>query len=265
MTSDQSQVSLCNIALLATGGKSQISNFQENSPQARACNQLFSYTFVALARAAYWNCLRRQQILTLIQAAQGTPENPQGTTLPLPPPPFLYAYQVPSDSLASRWLVRTPPVQSTNIISPAMMPASTYYGRQNIPFKVATVLDINNKSVPVILTNLRQAQVVYTVNEQNPQNWDGDLQTAFVESLAVFLIKALAMNKALLDTQRGTAQSLIVQARIRDANEGTNSQDHVPDFIQARAACGGYGINGGYGGLDYGGDDCWGGYQNMPW
>lgn len=265
MTSDQSQVTLSNLSLLSIGGKSQISNFQENSPQARACAQLFSYTFGNLARAAYWNCLRKQQILTLLQAAQGTPENPDGTTLPTPPPPFLYAYEIPSDSLACRWLVPAPPIPASNSISPAMIPCQSGYYRGNIPFKIAMSTDSLGNSIQILLTNLRQAQLVYTANQQNPTFWDSEFQSAFVASLAALLVPALAMNRELMAIQIKMAEGMINQARVRDAQEGTTSQDNLPDFIRVRASGGGWdcgALNGTYGnnGNEWG--DSW---TSMPW
>lgn len=257
------QVSLCNRSLLAIGGKQQISSLTEPSTPAQACNTLFTPTFEALARAAYWNCLRKQVTLTLLQAAAGTPENPNGTSIPLPPNPWLYAYQVPSDSLACRWLVRSIPPQGNNPISPAMQPAYTAVPQQQIRFQVATATDVSGNPLQIILTNQPQAQLVYTVNLPNPQLWDSEFQAAFVASLAAYLVPALAMNKTLLDMQVKLAERMIAQARVRDGNEGFTSQDHIPDYIVDRNLGGGWsaygtGNTGGYG-------DCLGAYTNMCW
>src|SRR4051812_38928967 len=99
MTASSTSVSVCNQALLQIGARSTIASLTEGSVESNACNILFTPTFEMLARSAPWNCLRKQATLTLIAAAQGTPENPDGTTLPLPPSPWLYSYAEPSDCL----------------------------------------------------------------------------------------------------------------------------------------------------------------------
>ncbi len=255
------QLSICNRALLSIGSQSQISSFNEGSTQADACSTLFTPTFESLARAAYWNCLRQQAVLSLIQAAQGTPENPSGTTLPLPPTPWLYAYQLPSDSLAARFIIPTfpPQVVGSVPISGAMIAASSAAAVGQIPFRVSYSLDINNNPIQVILTNQTQAQLVYTVNQPNPQIWDSMFQSAMVASLAAYLVPALSMNMPLANMQAKIADNIVLAARVRDGDEGTTSQDHVPDWIQGRdaAAGGSVYVNGGYG--------FYGGYTDMSW
>lgn len=250
-------LTVCNRSLLAIGSQSQISNLQEGSTQADACNTLFQSTFENLARAAYWNCLTAQATLTLLAAAQGTPENPQGTTLPLPPTPWLYMYQIPSDSLAARYIVPSVPTTGTSTISPAYRVAPTWLGgQQQIPFRVAYATDSTGNPLQVILTNQTQAILVYTVNQSNPQIWDSEFQQAMVASLAAFLVPALALNMPLMQIQIKLANDMIANARMRDGNEGSTDQSHIPDWIVARDSGGGYGYQNGYG---------YGSYNDMYW
>lgn len=253
-------VSICNRALLSIGSQSQISDLNEGSTQADACTTLFTPTYESLARVAYWNCLRQQVVLSLIAAATGTPENSDGTTLPLPPVPYLYSYQLPSNYLQARFIVPSFPIQTSGNppISPALIAAQSSLPLQQIPFRVAYATDSNNNPLQVILTDQSQAQLVYTVNQPNPQIWDSMFQSAMVASLAAYLVPALSLNMALASMQIKVAESLIQQARIRDGDEGTTSQDHIPDWIQARNVGGGTGY--GYSGnAAYGWTDmCWG-------
>lgn len=244
--SGQNTVSVCNISLLAISSQSQISNLNEGSTQANACATLFTFVFQMLARTAYWNCLRQQVTLTLLAAAEGTPENPQGTTLPLPPNPWLYTYALPSDCLAARFLVPTWPSSGNNPISPAFRPAPTWIpgGAEQIPFKVGYGTDTSGNPLQIILTNQSQAQLVYTVNQPNPAIWDSDFTSAMVASLAVWLAKALSFNVPQISGLKSEAMELINNARVRDANEGSTVQDHIPDWISARNSGGGYGRNG---------------------
>lgn len=246
-------VSICNRSLLSIGSQSQISSLNEGSTQADACNTLFTPTFEALARSAYWNCLRQQTILSLLEAAPGTPENPSGTTIPTPPTPWLYSYQLPADSLQARFIVPSLPVAAGSNgvpISTSFIGAPTILPTQVIPFRVAYGTDINNNPIQVILTNQTQAQLVYTVNQPNPQIWDSQFQAAMVASLAAYLVPALSLNLPLAQLQAQVAEKIIAQARVRDGDEGTTTQDHIPDWIRARNAGGT--LWNGYGGAGYG-------------
>lgn len=249
-----SAISICNRALLALGSQSQISSFNEGSAQASACATLYQPCFEQLARSAAWNCLRQEATLTLLAAASGTPENPDGTTLPLPPVPWLYSYQYPSTMLQMRWLVPALPAStsgvplfSVNTGAPTWLPN----GGQ-IPYAVALSTDSNGNTINVILTNQSQAIAVYTTNEPNPQFWDSLFQGAMVASLAAMLVPALSLHMPLMKMQIEMAERMIQEARTRDGNEGVTSMDHVPDFIQARrGASGRFWTNGGLGGYSY--------------
>lgn len=261
-----SVTSICNRALLSIGARAQIANLNEPSEEARACNVLFTPTFEALGRSARWNCLHAQTTLSLIAAATGTPENPNGTTLPLPPTPWLYEYQLPASSLAIRFIVPSQPAAATGIpVTSATIAAPIYIpGGGQIPFVVGTALDPNNNVISVVFINQSQAQAVYTLNQSNPALWDSQFQAAMVASLAAYLVPALSLDLALMKISIATANGIIAQARATDGNEGVTVMDHVPDFMRARASGGmalysaGYGWNGAcYGAL---GDMCWPGY-----
>ncbi len=242
---------------MAIGSRVQISDLNEGSTQANTCNVLFQPTFEQLARTAYWNCLRQQKLLTLLSAAPGTPENVDGSLQPYPPTPWLYSYVLPSDSLQARFILPTFPPQgngSNPPISAAMIGAPCYIPEQTIAFRIG----INNTdNIPIVLTNQSQAQLVYTVNQPNPQLWDSMFQGAMVASLAAYLVPALNLNMTLMQIQVKIAENIISQARVRDGDEGTTSQDHIPDFIRARDA--GAGAYGAYGSVGSGWDNmCWG-------
>ncbi len=221
---------------------------------------MFTPCFESLARSAYWNCLRAQVVLSLIAAQAGTPENPDGTSLPLPPTPWLYSYQLPADSLQARFIVPSiptlangnPPISAAMVSSPTCLPSET------IPFRIAYATDINNNPIQIVLTNQTQAQLVYTVNQPNPQIWDSMFQSAMVASLAAYLVPALSLNMPLAQMQAKIAEQLIEQARVRDGDEGSNSQDHLPDWQVARNLGGTTGYGNGYGNGSYLTDMCWG-------
>lgn len=260
----ESVISLCNRSLLQIGTRSQISSLSEASPEANACSVLFSPTFQQLARAAPWNCLRNQATLSLLAAATGTPENPSGTTLPLPPSPWLYSYAVPSDSLAIRYIIpsfpNSTPTGTTPLTTASVTANINIPGAGQIPYTVAYAVDSNNNPINIILTNQSQAQAVYTVDQQNPQIWDSLFQQAFVSTLCVYLVPALSLNFQLMALAIKSADAMIDQARVRDGDEGVTSVNRNADWMTARMV----GYNNGAGGGTYA-PWLYGNYADMAW
>ena len=258
MAANTSIVALCNRALAAVGGKAFIQNINENSAQANACNLLFSPTFQQLGRAARWNCLERQQTLSLLLAAADTPENPTGTA-PFPPQPWLYSYLAPSDMLRAHYVLPTFPAQNDGSVPNTTQSIAApiwINGMGQIPFKVMYAQDTNNNPQTIIVTNTSQAVLNYTTDCENPSIWDSQFQAAFVATLAAFLVPALSMHIPLMQVQIGVAERMIAEARAADGNEGTSSQDNVPDWIRARSG----GMDGFYSGYNLG---C--GWNNICW
>jgi hypothetical protein len=125
-----------------------------------------------------------------------------------------------------------------------------------IPFKVAYGTDSNNNPYTIVLTNQEQAELNYTVNQQNPAIWDSQFEAAFVAALAAFLVPALSLHMGLMQANITLAERIIGEARASDSNEGSNTQDNQPDWIRARS--------GGSGGW-YQGSWNDAGYENVAW
>lgn len=230
-------ISISNRALLSIGSRSQISSLTEGSTEANAISVLFTPTFEMLGRTAWWNCLRFQTTLSLLKAAQGTPENPSGTLLPLPPTPWLYSYALPSNCLHARFIVPTmPPSLSGGIpFTSVSNNAGTWLPTDGqIPFVVAYDTDASGSPITVILTNQTQAQLVYTINQGNPAIWDSAFQQAMVSSLAAYLVPALSLDLQLMQMSISTAERIISEARSMDANEGYSSQNREASWMTAR-------------------------------
>ena len=256
-----SQIDVCNQSLSAAGARDQIISFTEGSVSAIQCSLLFQPTFTQFARAAKWNCLKYQSGLTLLKAAQGTPQNQNGTTLPIPPQPWLYEYLLPTDCLAVRYLQPlfiNPPSGTVPIFPTPSNFAATLLPRTQIPYSVATDV-VNGNLTKVILTNLSMAQIVYTQNNPNPDFWDSQFQAGYVASLAAFLIPPLNLNMTLLNMQIKIANQIIQEARSADGNESVVSQNREASWIVARG-CGEWLDGTGYG-SSWGND----GYIEMAW
>jgi hypothetical protein len=257
------KIDIANRSLLSVGARTQITDFPpgDSSVEASAIAVLWQPTFEALGRAARWNALRKQDTLSLLAAAKGTPENEYGLTLPLPPQPWLYSYAYPTDCLSMQYIVPTfpdtsgssPPPTTINNSAGTWLPGA---GGQ-IKYVVSTSKDAQGNSNIVILCNQRLAQAVYTCNQSNPQLWDSMFQAAMVASLAAFLVPALTLSFPLMQMSIASAEKMIIQARTADGNEGVTTMDHLPDWMRARTGGTGFGL--GYGGYS------WEGYQDMAW
>ena len=254
MASSQSQVSICNLALLSLGARATVSSItpSDGSTAADACAQLFSFVFQELARTAKWGCLNKQATLTLIQAAQGTPENPTGASLPLPQQPWLYAYLYPPDSLLMRSVM--PPVTTSgsaeNQTSLSNNVTPCIPGQYQIPYATGYSTDTSGNALEVVLTNQENAVGNYTVDQENPSSWDSLFTSAYVASLAAYLVPALSLDKQLMTIKIGIAEKMIGLARGMDGNESPTNQNHSPDWMRARA--GATGLSTGYGYNAYG-------------
>lgn len=264
-------VTLCNSSLLSVGARAYISSLTEASDESNACANLIPLVYGDLSRRAWWNCLRQEETLTLLKAAPGTVENPQGTLIPYPATPWLYSYELPSDCLKVRCLV---PNIYANIngsgtpISPGIQPAPLRLPTNGeIPFAVAYDTDETGNPIKIILTNLSQANCIYTVNQPNPIAWDTGFQTAFVALLASYLVPALSLNIELAEMKMKEAMAIVAEARVEDGNEGYSSQDHIPDWMVARGYFAGRYPRryGGYGDIGDGYSQYYGGDGSGAW
>lgn len=209
----------------------------------------------ALSRAAPWDRMRAQITLTQYKAAMingALSSNP-------PPQPFLYEYLYPPDCLKVHFVLPTiqlqpsPPLTTAPSSMPMIGPASP-----GTPFVVGTDFDTAGNPISVILTNLPNAQCIYTRDlTQFPDLWDPLFLSGATAFLGAYFINALARNKALYDDAVSVAKSMIDQARAASGNEGLQSVDRVPDWLLARRAGGGIGqwqtSAGQYGGCGIGG------------
>jgi hypothetical protein len=242
-----SPVQLCNVALSMIGARAQIQSISPSDGTAAGdvCSLLYQMTVDGFARAAHWGCLRfqtgptgatRPPPLQLLKAAFGTPENQANPSLPFPPQPWFYEYALPPDCLKARFLVPqyvqpavSPPLTTAGgLMLPKLSPASA------IPFTIALDLDASGNEQQVLLTNLRQPQLVYTRRLSNIGFWDPQFVEGAAAALAVWISPRLNGSVGLTQAAMAIAKAKLDAARISDGNEGPQVQDHQPDWISIR-------------------------------
>lgn len=231
------QVDITNRALAAISARSTVSSIAppDGSNEANNAALLFQPTFEMLGRAAFWNIFRKQAALTVLKAAAGTPENPGGATLPIPPSPWLYAYAYPTDCLMARFLLPSlgnPAIGGAPLSGLGWAPTTGTVPTS--PFVVAADTDTLGNPIRTILTNLDRAQMVYTVNLPDPDQWDSGFQEAMVAALGAKLVPALTGNLTMMQLQIGIATRIVGEARKSDGNEGLTIVDPIPDWIRIR-------------------------------
>ena len=218
-----------NIALAEHRATGLDSSFTDNSPvKANAAQLFYTSKTQALIRAANWGFTRASITPTQWCGACQRAAKRIATTAAV-----LYSYLYPADCLRLRFVLPTlqtpvasPPL-TTNASSPFCYPGVP----TAIPFVEATDLDPDNNPIRVILSNLTQAQAIYTRDlSQFPNLWDPLFHSAVTATLGAYFINALSRDKAQMQEQIAIAKNLLDTARVMNANEGINNIDHVPDW-----------------------------------
>lgn len=276
---------LCNRALDILGVSNMIGDLQEGTTEAKVAVRNYVPVMQEVFRAVHWNCLRRRATLTLLQDASGQSAAPVGTgTVNMGG--WVYEYAWPSDCMKARYVpmnyiapgsIPAIPLTSNNSLLPnyyvPVSPAPFLVGNDAIPNLTGAITnwnqlpDLNNAqgqglySQVVILTNVPQAQLVYTARITEPNEWDPLLQQAIAAVLASRMAMgviqdkklAIAMQNQAINIARGT----LSDARMSNGNESVDGVDRVPDWISARG-------RGGYGNLGYAGPGVlWGAWDSI--
>ena len=178
---------LCNMGLRRISYPTPIGYMYEGSPAARIAIEIYGQTRDNLLRNGDWDFARGAIGLVLLKTAPvgGYGYNNPWTDV-YPPPPWIYEYAYPTSAL----LVRS--VRATPIILPVLEP------QPNI-FVLAD--DYSVSPTKVILTNLANAQAVYTAQITDPTQMNASFIEALVDALATKFQNALRSDPQ-LDKER---------------------------------------------------------------
>lgn len=218
----------------AAGTSSAITSLSENSNEAFQANMLYLPTVRDLLRAAHWDFARTVATLSLLKSAPGTPENPtQGGqwTSAYPAPPWLYQYAYPAACLMMRAIS---PFNNSNT---GFGSIGTYLTGvpQMQAFLSASDVDVDGNPLRVVLTNVRDALGIFTMDwSGNPDQWDSNFQECVVVALAGRLAMPLTGNLQIGNVLKQEAAAYVLGARVTNGNEGQTIIDNVPDWIRIR-------------------------------
>jgi hypothetical protein len=287
--SDNTPTAVVQQSLDAIGSDHLLGDIEDGAAQSQKPLRAYRQCLMQLLRSAPWAWARRQAPMTLLADASGNTPN-VGTLVT--DPNFVYMYSWPTDAMKIRYVpwqygqvaaVPANNIQPANSSSPIVTGlGQPPYGPQRIrPARFLVSNDINYpppsggaqswdvqgvspQGRTVILTNVQNAQAVYTYLCLYPSVWDSLFRAALVAFIASETVMALLKDKKMameLRTQQtAIAKDKILQARAASGNEGTNSVDIRVDWMDTRQVGG---PNGWHGGWDGGGPGTlWGGYDD---
>ena len=251
-----------NQALDAIGCEVALGDLEEGTREAQVCLRAYLECVNQMLRGAHWDFARKTAPLTLLADATGQTPN-VGTQVPVP---WTYEYQYPNDCVKARFVPLNPPAVSNSApgnisigsvpLTGVGSPTSNFIGMKPAKFTVATDFNYLPESLgqyweipgvspigqTVILTNVQNAQLVYTAMMAYPSVWTSQFRAAVVAYLASEVALSLTQDKklgmVLRDKQIMIAKEKLKEARITDGNEGWYSTDHTPDWMRARSSGG---------------------------
>lgn len=247
----------------ALGATHELGDIEDGSKEAKVLLRAYGLCLRQLLRTANWDFARRTAPLVLLADGSGNTPN-VGTVVPVP---WTYEYQYPIDCAKARFIPwniaqQTAPIPPPNIQTPTTpivtglgQPSLT--GQRIIPARFVIANDPNYPPDPasnfddvqgvspqgrvVILTNVYNAQLVYTTNVLYPSVWDTKFRSALVAYIASEV--ALAVHPTdrkfaltLRTQQIEIAKQKIKEARITDGNEMWASSTISVDWMNFRNA-----------------------------
>lgn len=259
---------IANQALDAAGIEFTLGDIEEGTRPAQVILRAYGQCLRQLLRAAHWNFARKTAPLTLLADATGQTQN-VGNLVPVP---WIYSFAYPTDCVKARyvpWNMSQNTAPPTGNIQIGQQPIMTglavqpQAGQRVRPARFCEAMDYNYLPAPpidlntqgvspqgrtVVLTNVANAQMIYTCLMLYPSNWDPMFRAGFVAYLASEIALPLSKDKklgmALRSQQIAITKDKVMQARITDGNEGWFTTTHVPDWIRARrTGVGGYGFS----------------------
>src|SRR5579884_2903765 len=227
-----------------------IGSLSDGTRVSEAARRWYGQTLRGLLRAAHWGFARKMAPLLLLGDASG--QTPSASTIV--EPPWQYAYAWPNDGVQAIWMPYQTPPNTAITTRPARFLVSSSEQYPIVAGEVdwASMPDLSGiegqglLARRVVLTNMANALLVYTKLAREIEEWDPLFREAMVAALAARLAMVAAEDKKLAltlrDRQIAVAKDALAVARAAAANDAgfPKTADHVPDWLAARGAGGGW-------------------------
>jgi len=195
-----SKVLICNMSLSNIGAKSTIESITELSTEAKACNLWYDFSLKQALEAFNWSFARKR--FTLAAHGDDAPEDI-----------WAYRYQYPSDCVAAR-----------EIVNPAGKDADA------VPFEV----QISDDGTKSILTNLDDAELIYTFLQENTTMFSAHFVEMFSYILAAHISFSITGKRTIKGDMLAMARSLLRVAPAQNAREATEEPIREAEWIRGR-------------------------------
>lgn len=199
-----SVIFICNLAL-SDIGKSNISDLNEASAEAKACKQFYAHTRDTLLQAYPWRWA--QKTLSMAEVANTKANR------------WDHAYARPSDCLKIR-----------RVVDEMLL--------DYVPYELRAVkaggFDYSVEG-SIIYTNLTPAYLEYTARIEDPTLFPALFQDALAWHLAVRLAMPLTRDPKIRADAYQLAARMQAEAASADANEQRETSDYASEMIEARS------------------------------
>jgi hypothetical protein len=236
---------IINEALIEIGVVDLLDDMYSGSRAAKVGRQVYDSMLRGMFAAAPWNFARRQRQIDMMGDASG--QFHANTYVPLP---WRFMYEWPTDCVHARYVMALNAYaldeNGVAVYSPPAWnrPAPFLVTDVPIPNDFASNWDQveghSPESTRAICTNQLGAQLIYTGLIQYPDAWDPLFRRAMVAAMAARIVLPMMDDKrtarAIRDDQIRIAREAMIEARVRDGNEGWTVVDHTPDWIRARTS-----------------------------
>ena len=198
-----SQLELYNQALTQAMARTTLSDVNENKPGANQCNLYYDTVRRNVLKTASWPSTRKFARLPLLVERDFTAD----WTDTDPSPGWRYAYGLPNDMLAPRYLHSYAPFEVE------------YFPSQN---------------VMALMTNQESAILHYTFDQTNVTTWDPALYRAVMFALAAHITLPLNGKPGLAQYLAQQALDIVVQAQTEVANQDELYEEALPEAVEVR-------------------------------
>jgi len=217
MTTTISPVVIGRMALSHIGARSRIESLTENSNEAKEVNLWYDFARKQTLEAFNWNHARKRITLAL----HGD-DAPDGV--------WKFRYQYPSDCLKAR-AIENPriPVRSAGFFG-RTFDELTGLQRDAVPYEV----EISTDGTKSILTNLEEAKLVYTFDQENTALFTELFIEAHSRALASKIAFTLTNRREAATDQLKIFFLVLDRAAAVDGNEQTQPPPRDADWIRNR-------------------------------
>jgi len=210
-----SKVQIGNMALSNLGAKANIESFSEASKEARAISLWYDHSRLATLEDYNWSFAVKRATLT--SHSEGPPSGI-----------WSYRYQYPADCVLARHLQNPEYVASSRTIwdVPQVLVE---------PDAIPYIIEMNSTGTEkTILTDLNDAVLVYTFDQQNVIHFSRNFSTALSFMLAYFIAIPITGRADLKDQMAQYYSFHMRRAAARDGNEAIQRPPREAESIRAR-------------------------------